>query len=155
REATARITPRALARRAKAAHERGTAPADVDLPPDPSYIAAVTSRGGSIRTVSAWLNAISVEAPVESLARIEALPFVARVRPVAEGATEEAPAPAAGALPDLQDPGPSFLQIDMLHIPEVHAMGDHGEGVVICVLDSGFQLDHQSLRQLKVRGQRD
>src|SRR6185437_15367582 len=95
REATARITPRALARRAKAAHERGTAPADVDLPPDPSYIAAVTSRGGSIRTVYAWLNAISVEAPVESLARIEALPLVARVRPVAEGATEEAPAPAA------------------------------------------------------------
>jgi subtilisin family serine protease len=77
------------------------------------------------------------------------LPFVTRVQPVAEGANEQS------ALPDLQDPGPSFLQIDMLHIPEVHAMGDHGEGVLICVLDSGFQLDHQSFRQLEVRGQRD
>jgi serine protease AprX len=43
----------------------------------------------------------------------------------------------------------------MIHVPEVHAMGDHGEGVVISVLDSGFELDHESLRQLIVRGQRD
>ena len=57
------VTPRALERRVKAARERGATPEDVDLPPDPSYIAAVTSRGGSIRTVSAWLNAISVDAP--------------------------------------------------------------------------------------------
>jgi subtilisin family serine protease len=43
----------------------------------------------------------------------------------------------------------------MLHIPEVHAMGDHGEGVVVCVLDSGFELDHEALRQITVRGERD
>ncbi len=147
----AHVTPRALARRAKAARERGTTADDLDLAPDPAYVAAVNARGGVIRTTSAWLNAVSVEAPAESLARIESLPFVARVRPVADGVEEEAP-PGEGSV---EDPGPSFLQIDMLHVPEVHAMGDHGEGVVICVLDSGFQLDHQSLRQLEVRGQRD
>ena len=144
--AAARVTPRALARRAR----RG-APGldDRDLDPDPSYVAAIAARGGSIRTTSSWLNAVSVEAPAESLARIQALPFVAQMRPVGQAAED------ADTLADLQDAGPSFLQIDMLHVPEVHAMGDHGEGVVIGVLDSGFQLDHQSLRQLQLRGQRD
>src|SRR6185369_14311233 len=76
----------------------------------------------------------------------------AQVRPVGMAAEDQR---TADTLADLQDSGPSFLQIEMLHVPEVHAMGAHGEGVVIAVLDSGFQLDHQSLRQLEVRGQRD
>src|SRR6185503_5092752 len=61
-EAASRVTPRALARRAKV----GDALDDRDLPPDPGYIAAVAARGG-IRTTSCWLNAVSVEAPSESL----------------------------------------------------------------------------------------
>jgi subtilisin family serine protease len=175
-----RITPRALARRAKAARERSelggpattaAPPAlldDRDLPPDPGYIAAVAARGGAIRTRSGWLNAVSIAAPAESLARIQALPFVAEVRPVARESWDEAagtaPVSSADALSDAEassdaggdfDAGPSFLQIDMLHIPEVHAMGDHGEGVVICVLDSGFELDHEAFRQLEVRGEHD
>ena len=182
-EAARRITPRALARRAKAARERSglgslVAPAptrapapplldDRDLPPDPAYVAAVVSRGAAIRTRSSWLNAVSVASPTESLACIQALPFVAEIRPVARESPDEADAnpvpsadpgsdPRASADPAGEfDAGPSFLQIDMLHIPEVHTMGDHGEGVVICVLDSGFELDHEALRQLTVRGERD
>jgi len=167
-DAARRITPRALARRAKAARERlalaGTASPPVplderDLPPDPAYVAAVAARGGAIRTRSSWLNAVSVAAPAESLARIQALPFVAEVRAVARESYDEAPEAAPG--PAFSDgggdfnAGPSFLQIDMLHIPEVHAMGDHGEGVLICVLDSGFELDHEAFRQLDVRGEHD
>ena len=34
-------------------------------------------------------------------------------------------------------------------------MGLHGEGVLVCVLDSGFELDHEALRQVEVWGQRD
>jgi subtilisin family serine protease len=166
-DAARRITPRALARRAKAARERtengtGTGPApaalldDRDLPPDPAYVAAVAERGGAIRTRSSWLNAVSVAAPAESLARIQALPFVAEIRPVARESRDDTP--GEDAVSDAGgdfDAGLSFLQIDMLHIPEAHALGYHGEGVVICVLDSGFELDHESLRQLTVRDQRD
>jgi subtilisin family serine protease len=176
-DAAQRITPRALARRAKAARERSelgrlaASPPlldDRDLPPDPTYIAAVAARGGAVRTRSSWLNAVSVAAPAESLARIQALPFVAEVRPVARESWDEAPSADtasgadgvtdAGASADAGgdfNAGPSFLQIDMLHIPEVHAMGDHGEGVLICVLDSGFELDHEAFRQLEVRSERD
>ncbi len=179
-DAARRITPRALARRAKAVRAAMSSSAlldDRDLPPDPAYIAAVAARAGAgaIRTRSSWLNAVSVAAPPESLARIRALPFVAEVRPVAAESNDEArtdgappaatpaatsdgapPAAAPAPTPDADfNAGPSFLQIEMLHIPEVHAMGDHGEGVIIGVLDSGFELDHESLRQLTVRGQRD
>ncbi len=153
-DAARRITPRAVARRAKADRERGelagTSVRDTDLPPDPAYVAAVSARGGAIRTRSAWLNAVSVEASEESLERIRSLPFVASLEPVAQESRNDA-ADATAA----DDAGPSNLQIEMLHIPEVHAMGDHGEGVLVCVLDSGFDLDHESLRQLEVRGQHD
>jgi subtilisin family serine protease len=149
--AASRVTPRALERRARRGAPGAPGLDDRDLDPDPAYVAAIAALGGSIRTTSGWLNAVSVEAPAESLPRIEALPFVQRVRPVAQGLQEQTP----DTLADLQDSGPSFLPLDMLHIPEVHAMGDHGEGVVICVLDSGFQLEHESLRQLEVRGQHD
>jgi len=168
-DAARRITPRALARRSKAARaaERLAQSADArlpspkallddrDLPPDPAYVAAVAARAGAIRARSCWLNAVSVEAAPESLPRIRALPFVAEVRPVARETADAAPSLADADADDEFNAGPSFLQINMLHVPEVHAMGDHGEGVVICVLDSGFELDHESLRQLMVRGERD
>ncbi|HEY3156076.1 MAG TPA: S8 family serine peptidase [Candidatus Eisenbacteria bacterium] len=183
-EASRRITPRAAMRRAKAARERdrlasrgvaarpgsaprlaprpGSAPRlaarpepvllpdDQDLPPDPAYVAAVSARGGVIRTRSRWLNAVSVDASPEALERIGALPFVAGIRPVARESRDEAPATDAEF-----NAGPSYLQIDMLHVPEVHSMGLHGEGILVCVLDSGFELDHEALRQLEVRGVRD
>jgi len=187
-QASRRITQRAVARRAKAARERlasgggaagipsaSQAPLDIrDLPPDPAYVAAVAARGGTIRTRSAWLNAVSIEAPAESLDGIRKLPFVAEIRPVASESRNDAGSthaphdagsagapgtPDASGAPTGQDAefnaGPSYLQIDMLHVPEVHAMGLHGEGVLVCVLDSGFELDHEALRQLEVRGQRD
>ena len=170
-EASRRITPRAAARRAKAARERNRAsrgfaarpepallPDDQDLPPDPAYVAAVSERGAVIRTRSRWLNAVSVDASSEALERIGALPFVAGIRPVASESRDEAPAEtrARAAATDAEfNAGPSYLQVDMLHVPEVHAMGLHGEGILVCVLDSGFELDHEALRQLEVRGVRD
>ncbi len=182
-EALGRITPRAIARRAKAAREaerraeagdresrrsRTAPPQDLDLPPDPAYVSAVAARGGAIRTRSSWLNAVSVEAAPESLARIQGLPFVAEIRTVARETWNEAPAaneaPSANEAPASHEApaenadfnsGASHFQTDMLHVPEVHAMGDHGEGVLVCVLDSGFELNHESLRQVEVRGQRD
>ncbi len=168
-EASRRITPRALARRAKAARGRGE-PADQasllddrDLGPDPAYVAAVAARAaGATRTRSSWLNAVSVTAPPESLSRIRALPFVSGIRPIAHETRDDAGRGGAdldaGAVLNADgdfNAGPSYLQIDMLHVPEVHAMGLHGDGVLICVLDSGFDLDHEALRQLEVRGQRD
>jgi hypothetical protein len=34
-------------------------------------------------------------------------------------------------------------------------MGYHGEGVLVCVLDSGFELEHEAFHQLDVRATHD
>lgn len=186
-DAAERVTPRALARRAKASRERAARDApmrpsksvvpetrgdaslidDRDLGPDPAYVAAVAARGATIRTRSSWLNAVSAEASPACLDVIRALPFVADTRPVARHASDGAEAPTAASgrstaersaesgESDEFNAGPSYLQLDMLHVPELHAMGLHGEGILVCVLDSGFELDHEAFRQLDVRTQRD
>ncbi|MGE5177318.1 MAG: S8 family serine peptidase [Hyphomicrobiales bacterium] len=180
------VTPRALARRARAAAARareGIAPAPptpdaatdpatpdaaaadlLDLPPAAPYVAAVEAAGGRVRVRSRWLDAVSVAATEAAIARIRDLPFVSEVRPVAPLESDDAIPRnrrsradllphAAG--PDEFDYGPSATQLDMIHVPEAHAMGYDGAGVVVGILDSGFELEHDAFRFLDVRGQRD
>jgi hypothetical protein len=148
------ITPRALARRAKAAGAAGAAggargvPAK-DTPPAARYVAALEAAGARVRVRSRWLNAVSVEAAPVSLDRIRALPFVESLSPVL---TMERQAPVASEEFDF---GPSNAPLDMLHVPEAQAMGFTGAGVVIGVLDTGFEVGHECFVRLDVRGQRD
>ena len=154
-EAGRSLSPRALARRAKAARERGDSRPTVDqrdLEPDASYLAAIAATGARIRARSRWANAVSVEAGDETLAAIRALPFVADVRPVAVLEVERAPATVSA---DEFSYGPAEHQLEMLGVPEAHAMGYRGEGVLVCVLDSGFELGHEAFDQLEVRATRD
>jgi len=144
------VTPRALARRAKAVAEASDS--DRDLPPAGPYVAALEAAGARVRVRSRWLNAVSVEVAPASLARIRAFPFVATLTPVL---SMERQAPAAPAAPEEFDFGPAGAQLDMLHVPEAHAMGYTGAGVVIGVLDTGFELGHECFARLDVRGQRD
>ncbi|MGH7681566.1 MAG: S8 family serine peptidase, partial [Candidatus Eiseniibacteriota bacterium] len=149
------ITPRARARREKAARERGGSIQAVDardLEPNAAYVAAVEATGAHIRTASRWLNAVSVEADSEALAAIRAIPFVSEIRPVAILEVEDETSAHAA---DEFWFGPAEHQLEMLGIPEAHAMGYHGEGVLICVLDSGFELEHEAFDQLEVRATRD
>jgi subtilase family protein/carboxypeptidase family protein len=76
----------------------------------------------------------------------------------AAGATDTAGVTAAAGAAQQADAfeyGPSYRQLEMLGIPEAHAMGYHGEGVLICVLDSGFERSHEALDRLVVRDERD
>ncbi len=174
------LTARALARRARVSRARGESAAppalldDRDREPDTAYVRAVAATGAEIRTRSRWLNAVSVDADPAALAAIRALPFVSgidRVAPLAPpGALDGgAPEPATGQpaatgataaadaaqQADAFEYGPSYRQLEMLGIPEAHAMGYHGEGVLICVLDSGFERSHEALDRLVVRDERD
>lgn len=153
-EADAFLTPRALARRAKAA----AGATEFDLPPAAPYIAALEAAGARIRIRSRWLNAVSVEAEPAALEAIRSMPFVASLAPVS---TMERQAPGAPAAPEAAGTaeefnfGPGGDQLDMLHVPEAHAMGYTGAGVVIGVLDTGFELGHECFARLDVRDQRD
>jgi subtilisin family serine protease len=160
------VTPRALARRAKVARARGeAAPAAIeDRDPDTEYERAVGEAGGTLRTRSRWLNAVSVDADSAALDRIRALSFVTGVDRVAVLTLPEAGESSASdafaihdapASADAVEYGDSYRQLEMLGVPEVHAMGDHGQGVLICVLDSGFERSHEAFDRLVVRDERD
>ena len=152
--ADAFLTPRARARRAKAA----AGASELDTPPPAPYVAALVSAGARVRVRSRWLNAVSVDATPASLERIRSLPFVAALAPVSmmERQTPSAPARASDpAAAEEFDFGAGGDQLAMLHVPEAHAMGYTGAGVLIGVLDTGFELAHECFARLDVRDQHD
>jgi hypothetical protein len=53
------------------------------------------------------------------------------------------------------DYGDSFDQLQRISIPELHRRGLNGSGVIISVLDTGFNYNHESLRNLTVIGKYD
>lgn len=124
-----------------------------DLAPWQGYVDLISSSlsGGSrIRTLSRYLNAISVEASPGQIALIERLPFVLRVRPVGRS-TFVAPllSPAGGAN-DL-----STGQLGQIGLDLLQAKGFAGEGTVIGILDTGFNLGHVAFADLEVLAQYD
>lgn len=165
-QADADLSERAVARRARAARERlerariagqpPPAPGYADAGLRGTYVASVERLGAAIRTRSSWLNAVSVDASPAALESIRALPFVREIRPVAAASQDAVASPAAVAFAPDEDPRTrAAIQVGMLGIPEAHLMGYRGQGVLICVLDSGFDLTHESLRHIVVREQRD
>lgn len=143
-----------------------------DVPVVPAYVRAVTSTGARVRHVSRWLNAASVEADEATARRIAALPFVRNVTPVARsrrvGPVDQGPAfGPAGAGSDLRSApwrGPANLaaelspptgygtsQTQLLGINAIAAQdsGFTGAGVVVAMLDTGFNKSHSATIQLK------
>lgn len=119
-----------------------------DLPVAPAYIEAVVMSGARVRVTSRWLNAVSVDANREQLETIAALPFVARMQPVLRS-RRIAPEPARfdAAAEGPLAPGRGFYgyaegQLQQMNLLAVHAAGYTGEGVVIGVLDTGFERSH-------------
>jgi serine protease AprX len=51
--------------------------------------------------------------------------------------------------------GPTWRQLDLIQVPALHKEGLTGEGMFIGVLDTGFNLKHQALKNVKVVAQWD
>src|SRR5262245_36008962 len=81
RAAGDRVAPAARARRER--DNGGFTPDYYDVPVVGVYVEAVRSSGATLRHVSKWLNAVSVEADEATARRIAALPCVAVVTPIA------------------------------------------------------------------------
>lgn len=144
--------PKALERR----RLRGTMGSLVDMEDIPvaqDYVQRVLSTGATVRVESSWLNAISVEANASQLAAIRALPFVTQTRPVAKAAPPQSlPAqPVTAAASSVTSTngfyGSAESQLNQIHIPQVHALGYTGTGVVIGVLDAGFKTTHEAYNE--------
>lgn len=152
------LNPRTLARRLR---QGGSAPLvdAYDVPVKAEYVETVGKHVSRIRHRSRWLNAVSVQASGRSLQQISGLDFVSRIDKVASYRfCEPRVVSNLGAEDSITtqelynfDYGPSERQVKQLNVPSLHDQGYSGKGVLICMLDSGFEnLSHQALDHLQV-----
>ncbi len=132
-----------------------------DLPVYDDYLEALRAEGARVRGTSRWLNAATVYAGPDQLSRISELPFVSGVRPVATFRRErvEILEPSVAQVPSVSRPAPAadpsyynrtYDQLEQINVPAVHDIGYRGEGVIVCMLDTGYNLAHEAFLELDV-----
>ena len=151
-EARAALEPRALARRLRA-HVSPLVDYR-DIPVWTPYLESLTTRGMQPYGVSRWLNHVAVRIPPGRLADLAALPFVRRLEPVERGTPirdlpgEPLAAPAPGSMRASNTAisyGLTLSEISQINLPALHNLGYTGAGILICMLDDGF--NHYTLHQ--------
>jgi serine protease AprX len=140
------LTPRCAWRRAKTMTGRRVS--FEDLPVSQTHVQRISASGGRLRQVSRWLNAASIEIAAERVPELAGLDFVRAVTPVAAFKRRpvgtfplrgESIAPTtAGEL----DYGDSFAQLQQINVPAAQRLGFIGQGVIVCMMDTGFRKDH-------------
>jgi subtilisin family serine protease len=148
------LSPKTRARRLRA---HAAAVDYLDLPVEPSYLEALRARGLVPYGASRWFNRVAVRAPARRVVDVANLPFVTHVAPVEvmrrSGDPDIAPRPAparptrsAGAA--IIGYGLTHDPIAQLNLAAVHDSGYTGAGILVCVLDEGFNFfdKHEALR---------
>ena len=130
------LSARSLERR----RNQGIIPDQMDRPVSSSYLSQLTAMGVEIAHTSRWLNAVSVYGTPENLTAVKSLPFVKEVKKVIAFHSKQeikglslAPANKTG-----YDPGYSKDQLSMVGLDVLHSNGFNGAGVLISVMDNGF-----------------
>ncbi|UCD95120.1 MAG: S8 family serine peptidase, partial [Candidatus Zixiibacteriota bacterium] len=128
-----------------------------DVPVSETYIRQVETTGAEIVHRSRWLNGVSAYADVKTIAAVSELPFVAEIRPVATARRKPLPDDTdlhkiippelhkvLDTLPDsIKDGyGISFTQLQLINVPLMHLLGYTGEGILIAIFDTGYDIDH-------------
>lgn len=128
--------------------------------PADEYVAAIRKSGAEIRQQSRWLNAVSVMATDTQLKTISALPFVRDIQPVFTYRRErEKPSDVSlstsRVVSDSLDYGLAREQIEQINCRVAHDSGYVGQGVIVLVMDTGFNLAHPAFDSLEVIGEWD
>ncbi len=163
KKAFRQISERSLKRRAKVLPQEELVDFR-DMPVYEEYIEGVKKTGANIRVVSRWLNGVSVSANAEQIEGIKELSYVKLVESVKHYRRFE-PSPSDISPKILRnkeeststtiDYGLSFGQLNHIGVIGVHDMGYHGEGVRICLLDTGYEINHNALSGINIVAQRD
>ena len=146
------FTPKSLQRRAKSI--KGELISFIDLPVNRPYIESIKILGANLRQISRWLNAASFEVSIDKLDQISILPFVKSIQPVRtyiRRPLKEEIQPQFKPVESL-DYGPSYSQLQQINVPAVHTLGYKGQGVLVCMMDTGFRKDHKAFKSAYLEG---
>ncbi len=128
-----------------------------DIPLFEPYVERVKSHVCRIRHRSKWLNAVSVEADARQESLVNLLPCVKKISPVRRFQRflppEVATKPAQGVADDFY--GPCLAQLSQISADKLHQLGFIGTGILLCMIDTGFYKEHQSLSGLDMIAERD
>lgn len=127
-----------------------------DLPLFPPYTEEVKSKVVKVRTVSRWLNALSVEATLPQIMDIAKLDFVRKIDLLTTFHRDEPPLPPQTGsdrkrqgIPYLNY-GSSFTQINQINVIPLHQLGYSGQDVLVCLLDTGFRKSHEIFQHAQI-----
>lgn len=131
-----------------------------DIPVNQEYIDQLLPSLKELRRTSRWLNAISAEIEVASIKKIEQLPFVKKIDIL--HTLKRSDQPAIDESDNLSEPaqkdpaynldyGNSITQNEQINVPEAHDLGFSGAGVIICMMDAGFNnLEHSCFNSITI-----
>ncbi len=129
-----------------------------DLPVDRSYVDEILKYQAELRHQSKWLNAASFEIPISRLEEISQLDFVRSIKSVWAGMRKPMPPqvppeePLEGQSKLGLNYGASYAQLQQLNVPSVHDLGHSGQGVLVCMMDTGYRKDHRAFQLAYAEG---
>jgi serine protease AprX len=139
-----------------------------DMPVCALYIDAVRVRSLGIRQVSRYFNAVSALVEPSRIPSICSLPYVEKVDLVTVYRRERLTEPKAAPPPLRSDDplvgtyGGSLDQLVQIRAVDLLELGYNGSGaltgadpVLVCVMDTGFRLDHEAFDEINIAGQWD
>ena len=145
------LDPRTIKRRKKVKNFNNLVD-DYDIPVSKLHIESVRESGVKIRTISKWMNAVSVEGSYQQIESVIKFSFVKKIEPVFSG--KRIKIKANPQLKKVQSDssfyGNSYNQLDQINLIQLHELGYSGKNVRILVLDSGFYLDHEVFDSLNI-----
>jgi len=135
-----------------------------DFPIDQSYIESLKVSGIEIVNKLKWFNAVSAYLTLSQINLISDLNFVEKIEPVRrlksiKPMNEDLKSTKSllkGSSNNEFNYGSSLTQNNLSEIPKIHNMGITGEGVIIGLLDTGYDWEqHISLKDRTVLAERD
>ncbi|GAB4330620.1 MAG: S8 family serine peptidase [Flammeovirgaceae bacterium] len=139
------LSPRAIQRRQR----QQISITKKDLPVNPSYLNEVKAKGAKVLFPSKWLNAAIVEASETVINNVKTLSFVKSVGiPVGTLNTNDyisvqKESPSLKPSEDI-DYGKAATQNKLLGVEEMHKQGYTGKGILIALMDAGFDKANQN-----------
>ncbi len=159
RQALHKISPRALARREKVMNNDSLITFE-DLPVNEDYTSQLRAIGIKIVNQLDWFNAVSAYLDDNLKKQTENLPFVKKIVPVKVLSFRNVQPETSGLVKSgntaEQGYGNSYEQLALSDVPAVHSKGITGSGIIIGVLDTGFDWKyHEALKNAHVLDEYD